>query len=89
MTLRNQGDCKTEMLYMGNCVSCWENPTPQIGGEHYFAACPRTKLLNIISMCLKEQLVTEWRRTGVKLDLHLAKAENMFQPVTVEVLFGT
>lgn len=74
---------------MQNCVSCWESPAPQIGGERYFAAWPRTKLLNISSMCLKEQLVTERRRTGGKLDLHLTNTEDMFQPITVVVLLGT
>jgi len=47
-----------------------------------------TKLLNIFNVCLKEQVVTDLRRTEAKLDLDLTNAEDMFQHLTTEVLFG-
>lgn len=49
---------------------------------------PMTKLLNILNMCLKEQLVTDLRRTEAKLDLDLTNTEDVFQHGTVDVLLG-
>ena len=48
---------------------------------------PMTKLLNILNMHLKGQLVTNLRAEA-KLDLDLTNTEDMFQHVTVEVLLG-
>lgn len=49
---------------------------------------PMTKLLHILSACLKEQLVTDLRRTEAKLDLDMTNTEDIFQHVTVEVVLG-